>query len=1334
MNCLLSLRAACIVAAVLALPKPAKTQVPVPEAFREGTILVGFRPEVGETVKQAVYDRIRAKEVRRTGQLHIVHVAPGTEAAAVLKLSNVAGVRYAELDSGHVATASALPNDPFFGQEWGLLNTGQTVNGYHGVAGADLNVTPAWGITTGSPAIVAAVLDTGVQYTHPDLITNMWSNPGAGRPGGISTCAAGTHGYNVLASNCDPMDDETFWGGHGTFMAGVLGAAGNNAQGTTGVNWTTSIMAVKWLSSNATGFTSDLVTAMNWVAAAKQAGVNVRVVSESFTSTVYSQALSDAIDLLGSNDILVVASAGNTAPPVNLDVTPKYPCSYQRPNLICVTALDMDNSLWSASNYGKNSVDVGVPSVSTYSTLRQSNYGILTGSSMAAPFVAGEAALILSKDNLNTASLRAAIVNAVTAVPSLANTTRTGGAVNVCKALSACLTASTAVPVNVSPPVVAGAYGTSIPTGSLVSANTGIWSGLPTGYKYQWSSCTDALGSNCQTIAGATGPAFGVFGVVGNYLKVTVTASNTAGAGSAVSAPTSVAVVTQAPAFGVASSITDGASVAGTTSWVATPSQSVNFVEFWTDGVLFQTVTTAPYAVTLDTAKLASGSSRLGIRALATDNRTYSYYSAKVTNANGGAPVFQSATAPCCRPEPGGTLSSSASFSNSPTSYSYQWQRCDASGNNCVSLAGQTSQTYLVASGDVGLTFRTVVTAYNAIGSGSGTTPAVSVAGAPMVTNGGFSPGVVGSAYQSQLTASGGVLTTGQQYGFGVTSGSLPPGLTISGCSAGSVCIAGTPTAAGTYNFAVAASDGVLTGAPVPFSIVIQPVSQAPSISLVQANSGSGTAVSALSTSFGSPNSAGNLAVVFVRMSSSNQTVAVSDTLGNLYTKAVSQTQTADGHQIYIFYASNIRAGANTVTASFSATNNHPFLAVYEYAGLSPTAALDKVSAAQGSGVSVATGVTAVTNSANELVFAGTGLQNDWSGTVTAGSGYGMQQQDTGTSRAATEAAVVSNTGSFSGTFALSAGTNWSAVVATFAGVGLPGNLAITTSGLPGATVGAAYNAVVTASGGTAPYTWSILSGSLPGGLSLNPATGGISGTPSGSGSSTFTVQVKDSNNQLAGRQFTLTVHPATPVITLIQSAKASGTGVASLSAAFSGSNVAGNLIIAFVRMSTANQTVAVSDTLGNAYSDSVSQVQSSDGHQVHIFYAKNIRAGANTVTAAFSGTNNHPFVAIYEYAGLSTTAPLDRVAAAQGNSAAVSTGATALTSSANELVFAGTGFANNWGGAVTAGSGYALQQQDTGTSRAASEAGIVNAAAAYSGSLGLSASASWSAVVATFQ
>ena len=616
------------------------------------------------------------------------------------------------------------------------------------------------------------------------------------------------------------------------------------------------------------------------------------------------------------------------------------------------------------------------------------------------------------------------------------------------------------------------------------------------------------------------------------------------------------------------------------------------------------------------------------------------------------------------------------------------------------------------------------------------------------------------------------------------------------------------------------------------FFLAAHSYSYASGITLVQSTSTQGSGVSAVSAKFPNNNVAGNLIIVFVRMSSTTQTVSLTDTTGNQYHPAVSQAQSSDGHQIYIFYASNIKAGANTITATFSSSNNHAWLAIYEYSGLSTTNPLDRTAAAQGSSSIASSGTTPVTTSANELVVAGVGLPASSQDQVTAGSGFTILQQNTfpsGTSPAANEAMTVAATGTFAGTFALSGVDDWSAVVATFVQAAGPAPLAVSTSTLPNGTVNVAYNATLTATGGTGTYTsWAITSGALPPGLSLAPATGLISGTPASVGTANFTVEVTDSSSTTASKPLSITINPAPPplsistvslpngtvnvpynamlaatggtgtytswaitsgalppglslasatgvisgtptsagtanftaqvtdsssttaskplsitvnpaaggAVTLVQSGSVEGSGVSSISKAFATANTAGDLIIAFVRMSSTTQTVSLTDTAGNQYNPAVSQAQSSDGHQIYIFYASNIKAGANTVTATFSSSNNHPWLAIYEYSGLSTTNPLDQTAGAQGTSSSASSGTTPATTSANELIFAGLGLPSGSSVTVTAASGFAMALQDTNQngSRAASENGTASTPGAYAGAFTLSGNAEWSCVAATFK
>jgi Putative Ig domain len=606
-------------------------------------------------------------------------------------------------------------------------------------------------------------------------------------------------------------------------------------------------------------------------------------------------------------------------------------------------------------------------------------------------------------------------------------------------------------------------------------------------------------------------------------------------------------------------------------------------------------------------------------------------------------------------------------------------------------------------------------------------------------------------------------------------------------------------------------------------------------IVLVQSNSAQGTGVTSLPVAFSSANTAGNLIIAFVRMSGATiapAPVTLTDTRNNVYVLAVAQAQTTDGSQVRIYYARTISAGANTVTATFSASNLHPWLAVYEYAGLNT---LDQTASAQGINAAPSTGPTLTTTSGTELVFAGLGLPSGLAVTPTAGAGFTIRGTNlgVGNSQGATEATVVTATGPQTGTFVLSTNANWSAVVATFsAGVVIVPPVTITTTTLPNGSQNVAYNTTLAATGGTTPYTWSIVApGTLPTGLSLNSGSGVISGTPTVAGTTNFTVRVTDATLATATQALSLTVNPpaalaittttlpagtqnvaytttvaatggTTPYTWSLVApstlptglALASGTGVISgtptvagttnftvrvtdaslatttqalsitinintpialaqpastssgsagpltaVSTAFGANNTAGNLIIAFVRMSTSTQTVTVTDSLGNVYTQAAAAVQIADGSQVHLFYARNILGGANTVTATFSASNNHPWLAVYEYRGLSTTAPLDQTASGTGSGTAASTAPTPTTTSANELVFAGFGLPASYTGTQAAGTGFTILNNvpntgATALSVAATESKPATVVGAQTGTFNLGTVANWSAIVATFK
>lgn len=321
------------------------------------------------------------------------------------------------------------PNDPHFGDQWALYNSGQ--NG--GKANADVGALKAWQKSQGSSDIVVAVLDTGVDYTHSDLATNIWFRPD-NVPAYVDT-ELGTfndrRGFNAVDNLSDPMDEN----GHGTHCAGVIGAEGNNEIGIAGVNWNVQIMPLKFLGRGGFGSTKDAIEAINYAVDRKKKGVNVRVISASWGSTQYSKALEDAIRAAGEEGILFVAAAGNSSG--DNDKRPHYPSNYDLPNVISVAALDNSDLLASFSNFGAKTVHVAAPGKEIVSTWLNDAYREASGTSMATPHVAGIAALILSKEpDLTVKELRERILKSVDTIDLLNGRIFSGGRISAAKALS----------------------------------------------------------------------------------------------------------------------------------------------------------------------------------------------------------------------------------------------------------------------------------------------------------------------------------------------------------------------------------------------------------------------------------------------------------------------------------------------------------------------------------------------------------------------------------------------------------------------------------------------------------------------------------------------------------------------------------------------------------------------------------------------------------------------------------------------------------------------------------------------------------------------------------
>ena len=335
-------------------------------------------------------------------------------------------MRFAEPDA--VYRVDTLPNDPLFGQLWGLNNTGQTVKSSTGTADADIDAPEAWSTTTGSSSVVVAVIDSGVDWHHPDLAANIWTNPGESCPGcasdGIDNDGNGyvddVHGWDFVNDDNDPFDDH----GHGTHVAGTIGASGSNGVGIAGVNWNVQIMPLKFIGANGQGTADDAVRAILYATRMGAVASN-----NSWGGEEFSQALEDAIADADAHGSLFVAAAGNSGK--NTDTTPDYPSGFDLPNVITVGATDQNDVRAWFSNYGKQSVDLAAPGTNIYSTWPGGIYRFSEGTSMAAPHVTGVAALAKAAFPFASAvGLKALILRTVDQNASFAGLSTTGGRLN----------------------------------------------------------------------------------------------------------------------------------------------------------------------------------------------------------------------------------------------------------------------------------------------------------------------------------------------------------------------------------------------------------------------------------------------------------------------------------------------------------------------------------------------------------------------------------------------------------------------------------------------------------------------------------------------------------------------------------------------------------------------------------------------------------------------------------------------------------------------------------------------------------------------------------------
>ncbi|MBN2356247.1 S8 family serine peptidase [candidate division KSB1 bacterium] len=433
-------------------------QSPERALFVDDEILVKISPQITSSEIQGIFDTIDAVVLDMFPSIDVWRLKIADEYGleeALQIIRELEPVIYAE--PNYVIRASIQPNDPEFNRLWGLNNTGQT----GGTVAADVRALAAWDVITGSSQVVIGIFDSGLDISHPDLQQNVYINQGEDAWADANDPGSGNQidddgngyvddrmGYNFVSNSNSPFDDN----GHGTHVAGIAGAVGNNGAGIVGVNWRIKLLPIKILDAKGDGNVAMAIKAIDY---AIKAGI--KVVNCSWGGSGYSSALYDALALANTRGILFIAAAGNNG--VNTDQLPEYPAGYDLPNIISVAATDhMDRrALWGdeeeegsndcgfscssvmaavpGSNFGPQTVDLAAPGKEIFSTIPGS-YGLLSGTSMATPFVTGAAGLLLAKRaDLTSQQIKDQILNNVDPITAFTGLSVTGGRLNVVRAL-----------------------------------------------------------------------------------------------------------------------------------------------------------------------------------------------------------------------------------------------------------------------------------------------------------------------------------------------------------------------------------------------------------------------------------------------------------------------------------------------------------------------------------------------------------------------------------------------------------------------------------------------------------------------------------------------------------------------------------------------------------------------------------------------------------------------------------------------------------------------------------------------------------------------------------
>lgn len=418
-------------------------------AADEQSLVVMFKPSVSkverETVVRSVGGILRETDAEgrdlrmryvADGRINKITVANAAQRDRVIKqltrhpLVEVAEPNYIWTTQASEIRAVDAPNDQFFDVMWNLHNTGQE----GGTPGADISALEAWAISKGDANIVIGVIDTGIDYSHPDLVGSMWHNPGEICDNGIDDTGNGViddcHGFNAITGTGNPMDVD----GHGTHVAGTIGASSNNGIGVAGVNWDVQLAACKFLGPTG-GTTLDGIACIDYFTDLKvNHGVNVVATNNSWGGGPYSEALRAAIQTHTEAGIMFVTASGNDAR--NVDTVPDYPGTYDLPGIVNVANTTRTDALADLSNFGAVTVDLGAPGSNIPSTYLNNGYAYASGTSMASPHVAGVASLVWSiAPHLSIAEVKDILMSSGDPTSALAGATVSGNRLNAHQAL-----------------------------------------------------------------------------------------------------------------------------------------------------------------------------------------------------------------------------------------------------------------------------------------------------------------------------------------------------------------------------------------------------------------------------------------------------------------------------------------------------------------------------------------------------------------------------------------------------------------------------------------------------------------------------------------------------------------------------------------------------------------------------------------------------------------------------------------------------------------------------------------------------------------------------------